>query len=442
MKVFKLKPLFVCSIVVFSEMTMRTAVADNTESVAALDAILAADSDHRWSVGLGSNVPPVGLLPVTKPYREDGVPAHRTRHSKRADVKAPRSHQVKNPQVKADSWQTSSDTQLQTALDKSRKQIALLESKLAGQATLCRDAAEESQRNSDRMQRALLESQDKLAELRKKLVDVDQEANVRITEINTLRNQFTDSNKHLAEMTGKWQQAQQELAVKKKKNDDLPAARGPVPSPSFMPKTTDEIRDYALGAYWAQEMEGMIEKKQQRGYSISRQVVLRGASDMMNNQLTIKKEDLAGVLQKLYQSSKYQSDSSHSGSENEGRAFLASFSKEPGVKRSEMGYYYKTIEKGSGKIKGTDTVAVVMRESLWNGKVINDMNEKGTVLVLPLAKYPPLFRSVITMMHNHGIEQFAVPPELAYGSQGRPPLIPQNSVMLYELKVVAVTPAS
>lgn len=36
----------------------------------------------------------------------------------------------------------------------------------------------------------------------------------------------------------------------------------------------------------------------------------------------------------------------------------------------------------------------------------------------------------------------AVPPELAYGAQGRPPEIPPSSTMVYEITVVDVQPAA
>ncbi len=68
------------------------------------------------------------------------------------------------------------------------------------------------------------------------------------------------------------------------------------------------------------------------------------------------------------------------------------------------------------------------------------MTKTGKVLALPLANFPPLFSSAIRQMNNKGKLRMAVPPELAYGEQGRPPEIPPNSIMVYEITVVDVRP--
>ncbi|MBB3324128.1 FKBP-type peptidyl-prolyl cis-trans isomerase [Atlantibacter sp. RC6] len=112
------------------------------------------------------------------------------------------------------------------------------------------------------------------------------------------------------------------------------------------------------------------------------------------------------------------------------------------MKRASLGYYYLIVDKGTGKIKNNDTVAVTMRESLPNGKVINDMSKKGSVLALPLNQFPPLFKSAISQVNNHGELRIVVPPELAYGEKGSMPDIPPNSTMIYDIKVVDVSPGA
>lgn len=309
--------------------------------------------------------------------------------------------------------------------------ITSVENKMSGD-----QFAAASQQKAEKLQKALLKSQDDNAALTAKLTAVDQEADMRLEEINALQQKVKESEALLADWRVKKSEADKELAAK---NEKLTALLSSPHTPAtYTPKSADEIRDYAIGAYWGQEMEGMINKKAAEGYHLAWQGVLRGASDMMNNQLTVKKETLAAVLHQLYKASEKSTETSSS-DQDEGGHFLENFSKEPGVKRSAMGYYYKVLEKGKGKISEGDTVAVVIRESLWNGTVINDMNKKGKVLVLPLNKYPALFKSIIRLMNNHGVEQVAVPPELAYGQKGRPPLIPANAVMLYQIKVVSVT---
>ncbi|KAA5948781.1 hypothetical protein F3I27_07325 [Pantoea sp. Bo_2] len=476
--------------------TNKYAEANEQEAMASLDAIIRTNKPDAWLNPVGDEgLPPAMIVPQQKvSHAANAFQQHD--HRVKAAIKKPGGHLFHrepadaNPSVEKKSKIATVSPVLCPHLlpvplslagtAQNKDQVTSAENKIIGD-----QSATVIQKKAEKLQQALLKSQDDIVALTAKLTTVDQEADMRIKEINTLQQKVNESERLLADWRVKKSEADKELAVKdeklaaidreadvrikeinalqqklmesqklltdlrvkKSEADKEIAAKNEkiatllssrnIPA-AFTPKSADEIRDYAVGAYWGQEMEGMISKKAADGYHLAWPVVLRGASDMMNNQLTVKKEKLAAVLYQLYAMSEKKTDNS-STDQDEGNRFLKRFSKEPGVKRSAMGYYYKVLEKGAGKISEGDTVAVVIRESLWNGTVINDMNEKGKVLVLPLNKYPALFKSIIRSMNNHGIEQVAVPPELAYGQKGRPPLIPANAVMLYQIKVVNVT---
>lgn len=185
----------------------------------------------------------------------------------------------------------------------------------------------------------------------------------------------------------------------------------------------------------------MMKSKEAYGYHIARQQVLSGAVDMINNQLKVPQEKLISVLQELDKVSAAQEEKVKKAANSEGERFIASFSKQPGVKKAAMGFYYLVGVKGSGKIKSSDTVTIVLRESLSSGKVIADMGEKGSMLSLPLNSYPPMFKAALSMLNNRGEIRLVVPPELAYGEKGNPPDIPPHATMVYDIKIVDVTPA-
>ncbi|NEG59287.1 hypothetical protein GQQ20_14305 [Pantoea agglomerans] len=470
----------------------RRAEANEQEAMASLDEIIGTNRADAWLKSVDDNTLPPAIMVTGETTghsamafqpRDDGVkttsknqvghllyrqPAHENRpleKKRNTDRVSPalcphvlsvplpptgavRITSVEN-KMSCDQFDAASQQKaekLQQALLKSQDDNAALTAKL----TAVDQEADMRIKEINALQQKIKESETLLADWRvkkseadkeltiknEKLVAVDQEADVRIKEINALQQKLTENQTLLTELRMEKSEADKELAAKSEKLMALLSS--PNTPASYTPKSADEIRDYAVGAYWGQEMEGMINKKAADGYHLAWQVVLHGASDMMNNQLTVKKETLAAVLQQLYKTSEKTTEASSS-DQDEGSHFLENFSKEPGVKRSAMGYYYKVLEKGTGKISEGDTVAVVIRESLWNGTVINDMDEKGKVLVLPLNKYPALFKSIIRLMNNHGVEQVAVPPELAYGQKGRPPLIPANAVMLYQIKIVNVT---
>ena len=50
----------------------------------------------------------------------------------------------------------------------------------------------------------------------------------------------------------------------------------------------------------------------------------------------------------------------------------------------------------------------------------------------------PGFTMGIQGMRVGGLRRVVIPPELAYGAQGRPPSIPGNSTLLFEIELLAV----
>lgn len=50
----------------------------------------------------------------------------------------------------------------------------------------------------------------------------------------------------------------------------------------------------------------------------------------------------------------------------------------------------------------------------------------------------PGFDQGVTGMRVGGVRRITIPPELAYGASGRPPVIPPASVLVFELEVLSV----
>ncbi|MDW2741820.1 FKBP-type peptidyl-prolyl cis-trans isomerase [Atlantibacter subterraneus] len=324
--------------------------------------------------------------------------------------------------------------QMQKALQESQKQAADDQKQIAGltsEQALSKKAAMETQK-------VLTESQSKIKALEKQLVDSALAQSVKDKSLQEAQQKLADNQKQSEALTAKWQEASKQLEAQTKQLADLQKAQ-PEVAKTGKPQTKNEIRDYALGAFWAQEIIGMMKNKEGDGYRIAKQQVLNGMTDELNNQLKLSKEDLVSVLKELDQSSQAKEKSLATEAMSQGNEYLTQFSKKAGVKRASLGYYYLIADKGVGKIASSDTVAVTMRESLTNGKVISDMTKKGTVLALPLSQFPPLFKSAISQVNNRGELRIVVPPELAYGEKGSLPEIPPNSTMIYDIKIIDVT---
>jgi len=252
---------------------------------------------------------------------------------------------------------------------------------------------------------------------------------------------LTDNENQRNELKKKWDDASSKLDDQDKQlaslRSELKAASTGAPTP----QTKEDVRAYSLGAFWGQEVLSSLNKMEAEGLTLSRQHVANGVADFLQGKFKIPKEKMVASLKEMdTEVSTHPTEAKKEVSNDKGQNYMTTFSKQPGAKKAEMGYYYRVMEKGKGKINKTDTVAIVVKESLAGGKVIKDMSKMGKALVLPLDKFPPLFQSAIIKMNKQGRLQMVVPPELAYGEEGSAPDIPPNATMVYEIQIVNVNP--
>lgn len=277
------------------------------------------------------------------------------------------------------------------------------------------------------------ESVDTIVKLQSKITVLSTQLDQKTEDLGSLRQELAGLNEKLTS-TEKMMAA---LRLQLEERSQLLSKRTPAPV-GIVPITNDQIRDYALGALWAHEMLGLIRENQNSDFHIDREQVLSGAADFLHDQLKIPKSNLVAVINNFYTNRENHQKDVSQVAEPTGNDYINEFSKLPGVKRDEIGYFYFIAKQGKGSIKDSSTVAVVIRESLSDGKIINDMLERHSVLSLPLNKFPALFKSAIAKTKNHGEIHIVVPSELAYGEKGRTPDIPPNATMVYDIKVVDV----
>jgi FKBP-type peptidyl-prolyl cis-trans isomerase FkpA len=123
-----------------------------------------------------------------------------------------------------------------------------------------------------------------------------------------------------------------------------------------------------------------------------------------------------------------------------GESYLAIFKKGKAVKSTTAGAWYRVDYAGDAPIPEGASLDVVVKETLTNGTVIQDMEAKGAVLTQTLDKFPPLFQEALKTLRNHGSLTLVVPPQLAYGDKGYPPNVPPNATMVYTLRVAEMYP--
>jgi FKBP-type peptidyl-prolyl cis-trans isomerase len=120
--------------------------------------------------------------------------------------------------------------------------------------------------------------------------------------------------------------------------------------------------------------------------------------------------------------------------------FLARNAKNPGVVTTTSGLQYKVLEKGTGaKPTLSDIVLADYVGMLDDGKVF-DSTVGGRPAVLPVDRVVPGFSQGLQLMSPGAYYRFWIPPQLGYGAGGQGEAIPPNSVLIFDVHLLAVQP--
>ena len=120
-------------------------------------------------------------------------------------------------------------------------------------------------------------------------------------------------------------------------------------------------------------------------------------------------------------------------------SFLAENSRKPGIVTTASGLQYKVVVAGTGKQPtATSTVKVHYKGQLTDGKVFDDSFSRGQPVEFPVDKVIPGWTEGLQTMKAGGTSIFYIPGKLAYGEQGVPGMIPANSTLIFEVKLLEV----
>ena len=109
---------------------------------------------------------------------------------------------------------------------------------------------------------------------------------------------------------------------------------------------------------------------------------------------------------------------------------------EEGTVTTESGLRYEDIECGDGEEAGRgDTVSVKYRGTLEDGKEF----DAGTFpFQIGAGMVIPGWEEGIAGMKVGGKRKLTIPPDLAYGAQGSPPVIPPNATLIFDVELMEI----
>jgi len=122
-----------------------------------------------------------------------------------------------------------------------------------------------------------------------------------------------------------------------------------------------------------------------------------------------------------------------------GKKFLEDNAKRDGVKTTESGLQYEVVKSAEGRQPTENDVVTVHYEgSLTDGTVFDSSIKRGSPIDLPVGGVIPGWVEGLQLMHVGEKYKLYIPSELAYGEQSPSPLIPANSVLVFDLELLDI----
>jgi len=109
--------------------------------------------------------------------------------------------------------------------------------------------------------------------------------------------------------------------------------------------------------------------------------------------------------------------------------------------KTASGLKYRVLKKGNGKQpKRGDTVHVHYRGRLKSGKEFDSSYKRGQPIKFVLGRGQVIagWDEGVALLHVGEKAELVIPPDLAYGKGGRPPVIPGNATLIFDVELVDI----
>jgi FKBP-type peptidyl-prolyl cis-trans isomerase FkpA len=299
----------------------------------------------------------------------------------------------------------------------------------------------------DAANKALLAVDERRDALKKQLASLQQEQSTWKSDLaaaQALIKQGRDSDtalrKELGHVTARADKVQSALDVSqaelvKNRAEHKTPSSGQGQEPAV--RLDDDInrQSYAAGVTLSRDIQSLQDEHRGWGVTVNEQALLAGIMDGVTGSLRLTPEALSWAQASADAALNNARVSVMKRQQEAGDKYLAEFKRQTGVKESPQGFWYRIDYLGDAPIAEGAVVSVVVKESLTDGTVVQDMETSDRVLSQPLQDFPPLFQAAIKELKNHGALTMVVPPALAYGEKGYPPKVPPNATVVYTLRI-------
>lgn len=202
-------------------------------------------------------------------------------------------------------------------------------------------------------------------------------------------------------------------------------------------KTEEQKLSYAMGLDLGTYFKSLEE-------SFDLTVLQQGISDSYNGKKTLMTvEESAEVQQKFAarQQEKQIKKTVEMVSKNREAAgvFLAENKKKDGVKVTTSGLQYKVIKEGKGKKPAvSDMVKVHYKGTLLDGTEFDSSYKRNEPAVFQVGQVITGWQEALQLMSVGSTYELYLPPDLAYGDRGAPPVIEPGSMLIFQVELIDI----
>jgi len=182
---------------------------------------------------------------------------------------------------------------------------------------------------------------------------------------------------------------------------------------------------------------------QRRGAEFDVDTIIAAIRDSSaGNEPQVPNEEMVALLTELQQKVRQeQAEAFQKLAEDNQEAsevFMAANLSKNGIVALPSGIQYRVIEEGEGARPGMDaTVKVHYRGSKTNGHEFDSSFARGVPEEFTIGTVLKGWQEVLPLMKTGATWQIFVPPELAFGARGNPPVGP-NEALIFDLKLVEI----
>ncbi len=214
--------------------------------------------------------------------------------------------------------------------------------------------------------------------------------------------------------------------------------------PAMAQQSADVLSDKSKLSYAVGFDMGMNLKRQ--NIDLDLEQLVRAIRDTFSEvEPSVPREEMATILTALQQKIRAEQIERFKqlSEENQSKsnAFLADNAKKSGVVSLPSGVQYRVIEEGEGaRPKLSDTVSIHFRGSKMDGWEFDSTFARAQPEIFKIEDITVQgWQEVLPLMREGATWRVYLPPEMAFGARGNPPIGP-NEAVIFELKLVQINP--